>query len=596
MHVLATAGHVDHGKSTLVRALTGMEPDRFAEERRRGMTLDLGFAWTTLADDETVAFVDVPGHERFVGTMLAGVGPVPGVVVVVAADGGWSEQTTEHVAVLDALGVRHGLLVVTRRDLADPAPVIEHARTRLARTSLGEVEACSVNGLTGDGIPEVRAALLRLVRGLPAPVTDGRVRFFVDRSFTIRGSGTVVTGTLGRGRIEQGDRLDLLSSRGELRVRGLQSLGNGHSEVSAVARVAINLRGIAHQDIRRGDVLVTPRAWVPTAEVDVRLVAIDPADLPGDLVLHIGSAAVPCRVRPLGQDTARLRLAAPLPLELGDRAVLRDPSRRVATGLVVLDVDPPALRRRGAARARAVDLETKDGRPDPRAEVRRRGSVTRAHLAALGVLPLDAAVPPGVREVADHLVDEDAWAKWGRRLARAVDANHAATPLEAGLSLEAARRLVGLPDLRLVEALVRDSGGRLTAVRGRVTRPGSGPAFAEDVRKALEDVVRRLDENHFDAPDAPELAAAGLTRGILAAAANAGLFLRLPGDVLLHASTPDDAVETISKLTQPFTLSDARQALGTTRRVAVPLLEHLDATGRTRRIDATLRRVQPAPS
>jgi selenocysteine-specific elongation factor len=596
MHVLATAGHVDHGKSTLVRALTGMEPDRFAEERRRGMTLDLGFAWTSLAEGETVAFVDVPGHERFVGTMLAGVGPVPGVVVVVAADGGWSEQTTEHVAVLDALGVRHGLLVVTRRDLADPAPVIAHARARLARTSLGEVEACAVDGLTGDGIPGVRDALLRLVRRLPPPVTDGRVRLFVDRSFTIRGSGTVVTGTLGSGRLEQGCRLDLLPSGQELRIRRLQALGHGHPEVTAVARVAVNLRGIAHVDIRRGDTLVTPGAWVPTAEVDVRLAAIDPADLPGDLILHIGSAAVPCRIRPLGEDTARLRLTTPLPLEQGDRAVLRDPSRRVVTGLIVLDVEPPTLRRRGAARARAEVLHSRDGRPDPLAEVRRRGSVTRAHLVALGVLPPDTPAPLGVREVADHLVDEETWAKWGRRLVRAVDANHSATPLEAGLPLEAARRLIGLPDLRLVEALVRDSDGRLTTLRGRVARPRSGPAFEENVRKALEDVVRRLDLNHLDAPDAPELAAAGLSRGVLAAAANAGLFLRLPGDVLLHASAPDDAVKTISELPQPFTLSDARQALCTTRRVAVPLLEHLDATGRTLRVDATLRRLRATPS
>ncbi|MGH3880756.1 MAG: GTP-binding protein, partial [Actinophytocola sp.] len=155
MHVLATAGHVDHGKSTLVRALTGIEPDRLAEERRRGMTLDLGFAWTTLPGGETVAFVDVPGHERFVATMLAGVGPVPGVVVVVAADEGWRAQTAEHVAVLDSLGVRHGLLVVTRADLADPAPALAQARERLRSTSLEGVEAVAVSGVTGAGLDEL---------------------------------------------------------------------------------------------------------------------------------------------------------------------------------------------------------------------------------------------------------------------------------------------------------------------------------------------------------------------------------------------------------------------------------------------------------
>lgn len=179
MHVLATAGHVNHGKSTLVRALTGMEPDRLTEERRRGMTLDLGFAWTTLGNGRTVAFVDVPGHERFIATMLAGVGPVPGVVIVVAADEGWCAQTAEHVAVLDSLGVQHGLLVVTRSDLANPGPALSEARARLARTSLGQVEALAVSAITGAGLPLLRGALERLVSDLPEPVTHGRVRLFV---------------------------------------------------------------------------------------------------------------------------------------------------------------------------------------------------------------------------------------------------------------------------------------------------------------------------------------------------------------------------------------------------------------------------------
>ena len=596
MYVVATVGHVDHGKSTLVRALTGMEPDRWAEERRRGMTLDLGFAWTTLADGLTVAFVDVPGHEQFVATMLAGVGPVPGVMVVVSADGGWSEQTTEHVAILDALGVRHGVLVVTRSDLADPRPVLDHARERLARTSLGEVEACAVCAVTGAGLPELRGALLRLVRPFPQPPTDGRVRLFVDRSFTIQGSGTVVTGTLGRGRLEQGGRLELLPPGREVRIRGLQSMGEIYREVAAVARVAVNLRGAGVDEIHRGSVLVTPGAWIPTAEADVRLVAIDPADLPGDLMLHVGSAAVPCRVRPLAEDTARLLLSSPLPLEPGDRAVLRDPSRRVVTGLVVLDVDPPPLRRRGAARQRAHELAGMTGTPDPAREVRRRGHVERAQLIAMGVLAPDASAPAGVREIADYLVDADAWVTWRERLSDLVDAKHAATPLQAGLPLEAARRALGLPDLRLVEELIRDSKGRLVSHAGRVARPGAGPLFTEEVRLALDRIRERLDQDPLAAPEAQDLAAAGLTHGVIAAAARAGFFLRLPGDVLIHPEAPERAADIIARLRQPFTLSEARQALGTTRRVAVPLLEHLDAAGLTVRVDAALRRMRVGAS
>jgi selenocysteine-specific elongation factor len=223
MHVIATAGHVDHGKSTLVRALTGMEPDRFAEETRRGMTIDLGYAWTTLAGGETVAFVDVPGHERFIATMLAGLGPAPALLFVVAADEGWRQQSEEHLAAADALGLQHALLVVTRSDLADPTPTIAQAQARIAESSLGRVTAVPVAATTGAGLPELRAALQHFVAGLPPARTDGRVRLWVDRSFSIRGAGTVVTGTLTSGRLRTGDSLQLGARL--VRIRGLQTLG-----------------------------------------------------------------------------------------------------------------------------------------------------------------------------------------------------------------------------------------------------------------------------------------------------------------------------------------------------------------------------------
>ena len=223
MDVIATAGHVDHGKSALVRALTGMEPDRWAEERRRGLTIDLGFAWTTLPSGRRLAVVDVPGHERFVGNMLAGVGSVPAALVVVAADDGWSAQTAEHVAVLDALGVRHALLAVTKADLADPGPVLVDARERLSATAMGDVAAVAVSARTGEGMPDLIAALEQLLAGLPAPDASAPVRLWIDRAFTIRGAGTVVTGTLPAGSVATGDRL-LLGDR-EVVVRGVQSLG-----------------------------------------------------------------------------------------------------------------------------------------------------------------------------------------------------------------------------------------------------------------------------------------------------------------------------------------------------------------------------------
>ena len=291
MQVIATAGHVDHGKSTLVRALTGMEPDRWAEERRRGMTIDLGYAWTTLPSGEEIAFVDVPGHERFTTNMLAGVGPVPAVLLVIAADEGWGAQTEEHVSALDALGVRHGLVAVTRSDLADPiggdgagarAPRRHHA----GRYSGGE--RVRRDGRRAWRRSERRLTCLR--SALPPADPEARIRLWVDRSFTVRGSGTVVTGTLAAGTLRRGDVLELGDST--VSVRALQRLGQPADVVTAPARVAVNLRGVAHEDVRRGDALLTPGAWRRTGVVDVRSRR---RELPSHVVVHIGAAAVPAR-------------------------------------------------------------------------------------------------------------------------------------------------------------------------------------------------------------------------------------------------------------------------------------------------------------
>src|SRR4051794_30195577 len=261
---------------------------------------DLGFAWTTLPGGEVVAFVDVPGHERFVPTMLAGVGPVPAVLLVVAADEGWMPQTAEHVAGLDALGVRHGVLAVTRCDLADPRPVITDVGSRLAETSLAGLPPVPVSARTGAGLDALVAALGGLVRALPAPDVDAPVRLWIDRAFTIRGSGTVVTGTLDAGTLGTGEELTLLAASGprRVRVRGLQSLGAASPSVTAVARVAVNLRGVEREDVARGDVLATPGTVRPTSAVDVGLEAGDEEQrMPPQGVLHLGSAAGGVRIR-----------------------------------------------------------------------------------------------------------------------------------------------------------------------------------------------------------------------------------------------------------------------------------------------------------
>src|SRR5690606_20177294 len=402
---------------TLVRALTGMEPDRLAEERRRGLTIDLGFCWTTLPSGATVAFVDVPGHERFVPTMLAGAGPVPAVMFVVAADEGWMPQSEEHLAALDALGVRHGVLAVTRADLADPAAALRATRQRLAGTALAGIEAVPVSAPTGNGLDRLREALDRLGSRLPPPRRDAPVRLWIDRSFSIRGAGTVVTGTLPAGRLRTGEALELSGHAGGVRVQALQSLGRPVGEVVAVARVAVNLRGVDHRAVRRGDALLSPGRCRLTDLVDVRLHGDPPDTLPAETTLHIGAAAVTARVRPLGGDLARLRLSRPLPLHLGDRALLREPGRhRVAGAVTVLDVAPPPLAGRGAAAGRAAELATVDGPPDEHAEIRRRRLVRRRDLARMGVTVTAAPV------AGDWLADPDWWARQRQRLVEVVRA------------------------------------------------------------------------------------------------------------------------------------------------------------------------------
>ena len=591
MQVIATAGHVDHGKSTLVRALTGMEPDRWAEERRRGMTIDLGYAWTTLPSGEQIAFVDVPGHERFTTNMLAGVGPVPAVLLVIAADEGWAAQTEEHVRALDALGVSHGLVAVTRSDLADPAAATEEARDRLAATTLAGIPAVSVSGYTGAGLDSLRAGLDALAQGLPPADPEARIRLWVDRSFTVRGSGTVVTGTLTAGTLRRGDVLELGDST--VSVRALQRLGQPAQTVRAPARVAVNLRNVRHEDIRRGDALLTPGAWRGTTVIDARAGG---GEAPTHVVLHVGAAAVPAIVRRLEAtrqaqtSVVRLILDAPLPLQVGDRVLLRDPGRRhVVGGATVLDPAPPPLKRRGAARARAASLAADHGNPDAGAELKRRGAASRRLLHAIGV-PVGDPPPPGVISAGSWLVTETLWEEW-RRALHAVIGRRPAELLDAGVSHADLARALQLDDRQLVAPLVR-SCPDLEDAGGRVRKRGSAPALRPDLEKAVLRLVGSLEAEPFAAPEQQGLLALGLGRRELGAAAAARAILLLPGDVALLPTAPHVAAERLRQLPQPFTLSSARQALGTTRRVAVPLLEHLDRIGVTERVDGDLRRVR----
>jgi selenocysteine-specific elongation factor len=591
---VATAGHVDHGKSTLIRALTGMEPDRWEEERRRGLTIDLGFAWTTLPSGREVAFVDVPGHQRFLANTLAGLGPTPVVCFVVAADEGWQAQSSDHRDALAALGVRHGLIVITRADRAPDraAEVLAQARDELASTGLREARGVIVSAVDGTGLAELRSTLDHVLEQLPAPETNTRVRLWVDRSFTITGAGTVVTGTLAAGTVARGDRLDLLGANQpqSVVIRGLQSRGEPYPTLGPVARVALNLRGVSREVIHRGHALVTPGAWPSTGSLDIRRTTGDAlTETAPQLVVHVGTAAVPARLRPFDDDHGRLTLDRRLPLVLGDRLVLRDPGgQRVLGGALVLDADPPELRRRGDGTRRAATLSAMDAAGDVGAEVARRGAVRESNLRRLGLLPASDAIPAGVRVLGGWWVQGATYEAWQQRLRAAVEELHARDPLATGLSRGAARDLLALPDESLLDAVTRDAG--LEQQGGHIRMAGARDDLGR-AEAAVGELEARLRAEPFHAPEADDLSALQLGARELAAAERAGRVLRLRDGVVLLPTAPALAMRELARLDQPFTTSQARQALGTTRRVAIPLLEHLDSRGWTRRLDAGHREV-----
>ncbi len=584
MHVVATAGHVDHGKSTLVRALTGTDPDRLDEERRRGLTIELGYAWTTLPGaDQPVAFVDVPGHERFVPTMLAGVGPVPAVLLVVAADDPWMPQAAEHLAAIDALGVRHAVVAVTRSDLADPGPAIGRTRERVRRTSLGDAPVVPVSAATGAGLDALTNALAAMTAALPQPDPSADVRLWVDRRFAMPGAGTVVTGTLPAGTVRVGDRLQ--AGNGQVRVRSMQALGTDVDAAVGTARVALRFGAHHGTEPARGTVLLTPDAWRPTTIVDVRLYG--EGTPPQRPMLHLGAGATGCHLRLLGDGAARLTTDAALPLRVGDRALLRDPGDRSLWGVTVLDPSPPPLRRRGAGKHRAAELAEHDGTPDIVAELRRRGVVRRSTLRAVGVDP--AAAPAAALAAGDWIVDGALVPGLRARLAALVAEaarDDVGTP---GISLDAARQALDLPDRRLVALLVasplRLDGGRVVAE--------TGPALPRALCQALDALDAELPDGAFQAPAADRLTALGLGPRELAAAERAGRLQRLADGVVLRPSALAQAVQVLAGLPQPFTTAQARTALGTSRRVAIPLLELLDRRGATRRLPDDRRELVP---
>jgi selenocysteine-specific elongation factor len=608
-HVVATAGHVDHGKSSLIVRLTGIDPDRWEEEKRRGLTIDLGYAWCALPSGREIGFVDVPGHERFVRNMLAGVGPVRLVLFVVAADEGWKPQSEEHLQIVDVLGAQGGVVALTKVDLVDEAR-LEEARAevaeRLRGTALEGAPIVPCSTLTGQGMGELVAAIDAMVAAAPEPEREGRARLFVDRVFPIRGAGTVATGTLTGGPIAVGDEVELYPLGRRARVRSLQTHKRPVEVAMPVSRVAANLVGVEREELARGDVVGPPGAWRPTRLLEARIRPVrglaHPLTARGAYKLHAGSAERDARVRLYGVREVgpqgafcRIALSGPLVLAPGDRFVLRETGRReTAAGGVVLDPDPPARpgpdpAGRLAAREAAAPKEL------PALLVAERGAVRERDM-----LPLAGGVPrpeDGVARAAGWWLSAGLLAAAEREAAEHLARVHAEHPLEPGedvtrfrealaRALEARGDLARPADLGLVEALVEAlvENGALVREGTAVRLPSHRPRLSERAEE-LDRLVAAVAEAEPTPPTVPELLGRGHPREVLEAAVRAGLLVRVSPEIVLTPALVERALAEIRAAgAAGLTVSALRQRLGTSRKYAVPLVEHLDARRLTRRV------------
>jgi selenocysteine-specific elongation factor len=599
--VVATAGHVDHGKSSLVTRLTGMDPDRLDEEKRRGLTIELGYAWCTLPSGRELGFVDVPGHERFVRTMLAGIGPVRLVLFVVAADEGWKPQSEEHLEIVDVLGSHGAVIALTKRDLVETARVDRvraEVTERVRGTVLEGAPILACSSTTGEGFDELVAALEAMLAGAPEPDRGGRPRLHVDRVFSIRGSGTVVTGTLTGGPLATGEEVELLPSGTRARIRGLQTHHRDVRSASPVSRVAVNLTADRTR-IARGEVLAPAGAWTTTSVLEARLEPVRSLDRPitsrGAFKLHAGAAERDARIRlydvkqmlPEGA-FVRLTLSEPLVLDVGDRFVLRESGRRrTIAGGIVLDTDPP--RRAGPTPARRLGARARASRTElPALLVAERRAVRSDDVRSIfGTVPdiVDGAVRLGGWWAQQALSDEI-----GAAVTVRLAAFHAAEPAAAGEDIATTRRSIaesfaagGAPrDLELADAVVDRLAAEGTLVReGAVVRLASHRAGSGDEVARVVEVVRSAEPTP---PSIAELRAAGVAPAILDAAVRSGALVRISSELVFTGELVERAGTIVREAgADGITVSALRERLGTSRKYAVPLAEHLDRTGVTRR-------------
>ena len=610
MHVIGTAGHVDHGKSTLIHALTSIDPDRLREEKERGMTIDLGFAWLRLPSGEEIGIVDVPGHERFIKNMLAGVGGIDLALLVIAADEGVMPQTREHLDILDLLRVTRGIAVITKSDLVEPdflELVSEEVAETLEPTTLSGAPVVAVSSQTGDGLPELIELLDSQLQETPQRPDRGRPRLPIDRAFAISGFGTVVTGTLIDGSIAVGSELEIVPGRRNVRVRGLQSHRQAETTAERGSRTAVNLTGVDVADVERGQVLTT-RGWLKTtgaADGYIRMAANAPGPLRHNMqvTVHWLAAESLARVRLLDSDRlhsgdsgwVQMVLETPLPLIKGDSFILRSNVGTLGGGEIIeTDArrhkrsDPKLIDRLEALSApdpSEVILRTLDSSgPLTLAELARRSALSeqdaRDHVARLQ----DDTRIVGVGEGTNRLLySRDGWTALTAAAAEQLASYHKSFPLRRGASREDLRSRLRAQPENFPEILVlMQTEGVLVDEGATVRLPDHLPALNVSQRAVADAFVAQLREKQNNPPTGQSI-----DPELLGFLTDSGEVVPVGEGIVYDAEAYHKITAQVLEYIQingKITVSETRDLLNSSRKYVLPLLQSMDARRITRRI------------
>ena len=613
LHVIGTAGHVDHGKSTLVKALTGIDPDRLAEEKAREMTIDLGFAWLTIGDQE-IGIVDVPGHRDFIENMLAGVGSIDLALLVIAADEGVMPQTTEHLAILDLLQVEDGIIVLTKTDLIDDPDWLElvtlDVSDVVSGTALQDAPILPVSAYTGEGLAELKAALEQKLGDKGRHPDNGRPRLAVDRVFTLSGFGTVVTGTLDGGSLSLGDQVEIIPGNKRARVRGLQTHKRKLDTAYPGSRVAINLTGVDRDDLQRGQVIARPGSISDTILIDVAYRHLADAGEPlkhnAQVKLFLGSAEVLARTRVIGQKDIppgqegwlQLALSEPAAAARGDRFILRRPSPPATLGGgKILDPHPGRRHRRFRPDV-AERLQTlAGGTPDEilLMALRRRQPMPAGELISISGIDQDSAgaaladlIEEGqVREIGGQLITESGWRDLRQKAQQILQTYHEKNPLRLGMPREELRSRLGLSPQMFNTLMAWCTDQNIIVIEGGLLRTADHELlFSPDQQQQIARFLDQMKRSDANTPSVKE-AQHALGDALYYALIDLGRLRQLNADVVYESGQYEEFAGKITSFLQAngeINAAQARDLLQTSRKYAIALLEHLDDIKVTRRV------------